>query len=157
MRKAPRNVATIPQNSKTEPHKGSSSDRIYGPDPHIDLLDTKESIIPPSKWFPSETSDPSAGNTQNQTSSIDASWRLDRSDGKNRSLNLTEIEERRPSAPIPMYPPLPFNPFFSHSPPPLPINTPPYRNNDLTLGELMEIERREEEGEEEEANYNHKF
>lgn len=133
--------------SRTETCKGTKSDRIYGPDPHIDLLDTKENIIPQSKWFPSETSDPSAGDTQNIRPHR---RRLDRSDGTNRSLNFTEIE-KQPSAPIPMYPPIPFNPFFSNSP--LPIHTPPYCNNDLTLGELMEIERREEE----EANYNHKF
>ena len=131
-------------NSSEFSNKESSTDKIYGPDPHIDLIENGGTIIPQAKWFPKETCD-----TQDHTSSMDASWRLDRSDGTNRSLNLTEIAERRPSAPTPMYPPLPFNPFLSKSPPPMPLNT------DLTLGELMEIERKEEEDEEEAANYNH--
>ena len=65
----------------------------------------------------------------NQTS-IDASWRLDRSDGTNRSLNQSEIEDKRPSAPDSIYPtiPLPFNPYFRMNPPPMPISTPPPRN-----------------------------
>ena len=133
--------------------KESSSERIYGPEPHIDLTGTGVNIIPQSKWFPEEETNLNTKHDQNQSSSLDASWHLDRSDGTNRSLNQTEIEERKPIAPAPVYPPLPYNPFFGSSPPPFPVNTPPFRNNDLTLGELMEIERREEM--EEGATYNH--
>ena len=103
----------------------------------------------------------------NSNSSLDASWCLDRSDGTNRSLNQTEIEDKKPSAPNQVYPSLPFNPFFgnnpppipvSHffgtSPPPMPINTPPAWSNGPTLGELMEIERQDlEDG----ATYNHEL
>merc|ERR1711984_28516 len=50
--------------------------------------------------------------------SLDASWCLDRSDGTNRSLNQSEIEDKKPSAPIPIYPQLPSNPFFRQRNPP---------------------------------------
>jgi len=74
---------------------------------------------------------------------MDSSWRLDRSDGINRSLNLTEIEERRPSAP-PVYPILPYNPFFSNSPLPFSDNLPTRVNNELTMNELRKLEMQEE-------------
>ena len=87
----------------------------------------------------------------NQQSSMDASWCLDRSDGTNRQLNQSEIEKKKPSAPNPIYPPLPFNPFFRQNPPPMPINTPPPRNklggiwidDTPTLGEPGEEEEEE--------------
>ena len=92
--------------------------------------------------------------TKNSQPSLDASWCLDRSDGTNRSLNQSEIEDRKPSAPNQVYPLLPFNPFFGTSPPPMPINTPHSWDNGPTLGELMEIERQEmEDG----ATYNHEL
>ena len=87
--------------------------------------------------------------------SLDASWCLDRSDGTNRSLNQSEIEEKQPTAPHQIYPPLPFNPYFETSPPPIPPNTPPHWNNTPMLGELMEIERQQEL--EEGAIYNHEL
>ena len=55
-------------------------------------------IGPQAKLFPGNNSDNSKPQDQN-INSIDASWRLDRSDGTNRSLNLTKIETRQPSAP----------------------------------------------------------
>ena len=68
---------------------------------------------------------------------MDASWRLDRSDGLNRSLNLMEIEERQPSAP-PANPVLPYNPYFT-------CNPTSGINNDLTLDELRALEAEEEQ------------
>ena len=131
----------------------STTKNVYGPEPYIDLFENGDIIIPQSKLFPNQNTTP---DSQDPTTSLDASWHLDRSDGTNRSLNISEIEEKRPTAPEPVYPPLPFNPFFEHSPPPFPINTPPAWNNDTpTLGELMEIERREEM--EAGATYNHEL
>jgi len=96
--------------------------------------------------------------TDNQETSLDASWCLDRSDGTNRSLNQSEIEERKPSAPTPIYPQLPFNPYIRRNPPPMPINTPPPNSK---LGGIWiddtpnqgELKRDEEE----EMMYNHQL
>jgi len=96
--------------------------------------------------------------TNNQESSLDASWCLDRSDGTNRSLNQSEIKGGKPSAPIPIYPQLPINPFFRRNPPPMPVNTLPpntrlggiWIDDTPNQGEL----KREEE---EEMMYNHQL
>ena len=89
-----------------------------------------------------------------QQSSLDASWCLDRSDGTNRSLNQSEIEEKKPSAPNPIYPPLPFNPYFRQNPPPMPVNTPPPRNK---LGGIWIDDTPAEPEEEEEVVYVHQI
>merc|ERR1712172_276866 len=126
----------------------------YGPEPHIDLFETGENIIPQSRLFP--TQETTTGNEKNHTTSPDASWCLDRSDGTNRTLNTSEVEEKRPTAPEQVYPPLPFNPFFGNSPPPLPNNTPPaWKSRIPTLVELFELEKRETM--ESEASYNHEI
>ena len=132
-----------------------NTEEIYGSEPHIDLTGTGANIIPQSELVPEmEQSSQNTEDDQNQQPSLDTSWCLDRSDGTNRSLNQSEIEDRKPTAPSQVYPSLPFNPFFRNSPPPFPINTPPSWNNGPTLGELMEIERQEmEEG----ATYNHEL
>ena len=96
---------------------------------------------------------------RNIETSLDASWCLDRSDGTNRSLNQSEIEDKKPSAPVPIYPQLPSNPFFrQRNPPPMPVNTPPPNNklggiwidDTLDQGELNRDEY-------EEMMYNHQI
>ena len=96
--------------------------------------------------------------TDTQQMSMDASWCLDRSDGTNRSLNQSEIEERKPTAPSPIYPQLPFNPYIRKNPPPMPVNTPPPSNK---LGGIW-IDDTPNQGElrgdeEEEMMYNHQL
>jgi len=96
--------------------------------------------------------------TNNKESSLDASWCLDRSDGTNRTLNQSEIEDKKPSAPVPIYPQLPINPFFKRNPPPMPVNTLP---PNTSLGGIWiddtpnqgELKREEEE----EMMYNHQL
>ena len=90
---------------------------------------------------------------EEEQDSLDASWCLDRSDGTNRSLNETEIEDKRPSAPI--YPQLSYNPYFGDEPPPLPAISPSSSWADTpTMGELEERARVEEL---EAAGYNHEL
>ena len=90
---------------------------------------------------------------EEEQNSLDASWCLDRSDGTNRSLNETEIEEKRPSAP--MYPQLSFNPYYGDGPPPFPTLSPSSSWADTpTMGELEERARMEEL---EATGYNHEI
>merc|ERR1712030_283844 len=91
---------------------------------------------------------------EEEQNSLDASWCLDRSDGTNRSLNETEIEDKRPSAPDQIYPPLPFNPYFGDGPPPFPPSSPSSWADTPTLGE---IEERERQAELEASGYNHEL
>ena len=153
----------------------NTSDELHylDEDPHsADTQNTSQSNKKPrKKQAPArpEIKEPAINSEDEQQNSLDASWCLDRSDGTNRSLNQTEVEEKRPTAPDQIYPPLPFNPYFGHSPPPFPVNTPPSFDHSPppfpvntppswkdtpTLGEIMEMERQEEL---EAAGYNHKL
>merc|ERR1712030_120823 len=90
---------------------------------------------------------------EEEQNSLDASWCLDRNDGTNRSLNETEIEEKRPSAP--MYPQLSYNPYYGDGPPPFPTVSPSSSWTDTpTMGELEERAKMEEL---EAAGCNHKL
>ena len=104
---------------------------------------------------------------RNRSTSPDASWCLDRSDGTNRTLNTFEAERVRslntpgtqriyPTAPSPSVLQLPINPTFNPfqtSPPPMPAEPKKlWVEETLTQGEIWEIQRREQE--EAEVNYN---
>ena len=92
----------------------------------------------------------------NCSTSPDASWCLDRSDGTNRTLNTFETERLYPTAPSPSSLQLPINPAFNPfqtSPPPMPAAIPKlWTEETLTQGEIWEIQRREQA--EAEVNYN---
>ena len=92
-----------------KPLHGNSRNLQWG-NPHIDLLENGSIIIPQSKLFPDRTK------KQNHSSSLDTSWQLDRSDGANRSLNLTEIEEKKTVSPLPNLSPTIQPIFFGRDP-----------------------------------------
>ena len=102
------NKSEIP-NTKEKSKHFADIPEIYGPHPHIDVFGDGGTIIPQNVFLDPKLN---PSRSQDHTSSMDASWRLYRTDGLNRSLNLTEIEERQPSAP-PANPVPPYNPYFT--------------------------------------------